>query len=212
MRILPALLALLIATPALAQDIVDESTGRKFAATQTVGGTTYRCLGAGVRKVFIVKAYALAYCVEAVKADAVVNGFVEKAYPALKGEDLQDQLEDDQRFFDALATAPADKLVIMKVVRDIPREKIASAFRDSLSKVLPKEKVDRLVATIPGDIKEGQTANIYSVGDKLVLDFGGTVKEIEDADIVKNLWRVWMGPDGVSPTLKESIAAHVAKR
>lgn len=210
MKTLPFLLAVLTASPALAQKLVDESTGRSFDVSQTLGGTTYRCLGAGVRKVFIIKAYALTYCMEAVKADAAVDGFVQKAYPGLKGEELGDKLEDDQRFFDALATAPADKLVIMKVVRDISRDKIASAFRDALSKVLPAEKVDRLVATVPGDIKDGQTAYIYSVGDKLVLDFGGTRKEIEDAEIVKNLWRVWLGPDGVSPSLKESIAAQAA--
>jgi hypothetical protein len=212
MRILSVLLTLLAASPVLAQELVDSSTGRTFAVTQSVGGTTYRCLGAGVRKVFIIKAYALTYCLESVKADAVVGGFVQKAYPGLKGEDLQDKLEDDQRFFDALASAPADKLVIMKVVRDISREKIASAFRDALSKVLPKDKVDKLVATVPGDIKDGQTANIYSVGDRLVLDFGGTSKELQDPEIVQNLWRVWLGPDGVSPSLKESIAAQAAKK
>jgi hypothetical protein len=210
MRILTAAIVLLATSSALGQEIEDESTGRRFKVTESAGGTSYRCLGAGVRKVFIVKAYALTYCLEAVKADAVVKGFVEKVYPGMKGEDLQDKLEDDQRFFDALASAPADKLVIMKVVRDIGREKIAGAFRDALSKVLPGKKVETLVATIPGDLKDGQTAHIYSIGDKLVLDFGGTAREIEDAEIVKNLWRVWLGPDGVSPSLKESIAARAA--
>lgn len=198
-----------IAAPAV---VVDSSTGVKFDQVQTVEGTRYECLGAGVRKVLFFKAYAVTYCVEASKARGVVDEYLASAHPKLSGDKLADALEDDERFFETLASAPADKLVIMRLVRDISKDKISDAFRSSLSGVLPKEKVDRLIATIPGDAKDGQKILIYSKGSELVIDIAGDAKRIDDEMIARKLWRVWLGPDAVAPSLKDSIAARTAGR
>ncbi|AKU89770.1 hypothetical protein AKJ08_0157 [Vulgatibacter incomptus] len=192
--------------------LVDRSTGVKFDSFTTVGGTRYECLGAGVRKVLFFKAYAVTYCVEASRADELVAGYVRSRHPDLSGEALGDRLEEDERFFEALADSSADKLVIMQLVRDISKEKIAGAFRTSLSEVLPHEKVERLISTIPGDGKDGQRILIHSHGDTLVIDIAGDAKKLEDAQISRKLWRVWLGPDSVSSTLKESIAQRAAAR
>jgi len=200
------------AAPASAAPLVDDSTGVKFDREQTIGGTRYECLGAGVRKVLFFKAYAVTYCLQAGKSKEVVDAYLAKAHPSLSGEKLSDALEDDAKFFEALASASADKLVIMQLVRDISKEKISDAFRSSLSGVLPKEKVDRLIATIPGDAKDGQKILIYSKGSELVIDIAGDAKRIDDEMITQKLWRVWLGPDAVSPSLKESIAANTSRR
>ncbi len=198
------------AMAAASPSIVERSTGVKFAQEITIEGTTYECLGAGVRKVLFFKAYALTFCLEAAKSRQLVSSYVTKAHPKLRGEDLVEALEDDASFFTALENAPANKLVIMRLVRNISKDKISSAFRDSLSGVLPKEKVDKLIATIPGDAKDGQKILIYSKGDELVIDIGGEAKRLEDAMIAQKLWRVWLGSDAVSSSLKESIAARAA--
>lgn len=209
-----ALLPLLcmLAMPAYAAPLVDPSTGVEFDRETTIEGTRYECLGAGVRKVLFFKAYAVTYCIQAGKSREVVDAYLAKAHPNLSGEKLGDALEADAKFYEALADAPADKLVIMRLVRDISKEKISAAFRDSLSGVLPKDKVDRLISTIPGDAKDGQKILIYSKGNELVIDIAGDARRIDDELIAKKLWRVWLGPDAVSPSLKESVAAVAASR
>lgn len=210
-----ALLAFLVSfAPSLAsaQRVRDSSTGISFDVPQKVGGVSYTCLGAGVRKIVVFKAYAVAFCLEQSIADQTIRGYIENKYPNLKGEDLSDALEDDPRFFQHLADAPGDKLVIMRVVRDVSKDKVAGAFRDSLADLLPKAKVDKLIETIPGDIPDGQTALLYSKGSSLTIDIGGQGKTLDDADTAKKLWWVWLGPSGVSPSLKDSIAQHAAAR
>ncbi len=207
-----ALLALLVsfAPAAAAQKVKDGSTGISFDVRQEVGGVAYTCLGAGVRKILLFKAYAVTFCLEQAVAEKTVRGYVEQTYPQLKGDDLADALEDDPKFFEHLAGAPGDKLVIMRVVRDVARDKIAGAFRDSLAGILPKAKVDKLIETIPGDIPDGQSARLYSKGNTLTIDIAGKGNTIDDADIAKKLWWVWLGPSGVAPSLKDSIAARAA--
>jgi hypothetical protein len=213
MRNLLLAASLLLATPAAAAEakpIVDDSTGVKFDAQTTADGTQYRCLGAGVRKVFLFKAYAVAYCIEADKVDDAIVPYLKKSHASAQGEDLADALEDDQSFFDQLAAARGDKLVIMRLVRDISKDQIAGAFRDSLSGVLSKPQVDKLIDTIPGDAKDGQKILLHSHGDKLVIDIAGNAKTIEDREIASKLWRVWLGPDSPTPSLKESIARQIS--
>ena len=191
---------------------MDGSTGTKFEAETTVGNTKYRCLGAGVRKVFLFKAYAVTFCLQADKVDDTLVGHLKKAHENKTGKALADALENDQAFFDRLANAPGDKLVVMQLVRDISKDQIAGAFRDSLGDVLPKDKVEKLIETIPGDGKDGQKILLHSHGDTLVIDIAGTAKTIEDKEIASKLWRVWLGPGSPTPSLKESIAEHVAAK
>ena len=208
-----ALCAFLFASaPAAAQKVKDSSTGISFDVRQELAGVGYTCLGAGVRKILVFKAYAVTFCLEQSIAEKTVRGYVETTYPNLKGEDLVDALEDDPKFFEHLVNAQGDKLVIMRVVRDISRDKVADAFRDSLSEILPASKVAKLVDTIPGDIKDGQSAKLYSKGSTLTIDIAGAGKTIDDADIAKKLWWVWLGPSGAAPSLKESIAARAARK
>ena len=191
---------------------MDGSTGTKFEAETTVGNTKYRCLGAGVRKVFLFKAYAVTFCLQADKVDDTLVGHLKKAHENKTGKALADALENDQAFFDRLANAPGDKLVVMQLVRDISKDQIAGAFRDSLGDVLPKDKVEKLIETIPGDGKDRQKILLHSHGDTLVIDIAGTAKTIEDKEIASKLWRVWLGPGSPTPSLKESIAEHVAAK
>lgn len=208
-----AVLVVLFALPALAPagaaELVDSSTGTRFAATAKAGGTEFQCLGAGVRKMFTFKVYAVAYCVDAERADAVET-LGQALHPDLTGEELAKALENDPRFYDHLQRLPGDKLVIMHMVRDVDREKLADAFRKSLKDVLPREKVEKLVAAIPADVRDGENALIYSSGSSLVIDIGGRQSTVEDAQIAQRLWAVWLGPESVSPSLKHSIAQDTA--
>lgn len=197
-------------TPA-PRHVVDASTGTRFDVTTRVGDTTYRCIGAGVRKVLFFKAYAAAFCIDQKRYDDVVGGYVAEKHPGKSGGELRKALERDSAFFEHLEAARADKLVIMQLVRDISRDRIASAFRDSLGEVLPEDRVERLIATIPGDGKDGQRILLHTKGSVLVIDISGQANRVDDDLISRKLWRVWLGPGSVTPSLKESIARTVAE-
>lgn len=198
------------ATPP-ARHVVDDSTGTRFDVTTKAGSTTYRCIGAGVRKVLFFKAYAAAFCLDARRFDAVVNAWVAEKHGGKAGEDLARALEKDGAFFEHLENADANKLVIMQLVRDVSKDRIAGAFRSSLSEVLPEDRVEKLIATIPGDGKDGQRILIHSRGSTLVIDIAGDAKRLDDDLIARKLWRVWLGPDSVTPSLKSSIARTLAR-
>ena len=205
LSVLPLVAVLLAPMTLQAQQLVDEATGTTFSPTAAVGGVTYKCLGAGVRKVYMfVKVYAATFCIDAATADKVVA-----ASQGGKGSSA-DALSEDPRFFSTLIDQSGGKLVIMKLTHDITAEKMANAFREALGKILPAEKVAKLIATIPGDAKEGQQVQLYSSGNQLTIDIAGSKKTIDDAEIAQKLWYVWLGPEGVSPTLKKSIAKHAA--
>ena len=210
MRTLLAALAASLTLPlaASAATVVDESTGQRFEVSQKAGGASYTCLAAGVRKFLMVKVYAVAFCVADAHAGEAKKWAAE--HHAEKGEDLADALEDDGKFFDAVAGMPGDKLVIMKLVRDVPKDKMAESFQDSLGSVLPAAKIDQLVAAIPGDAKEGQTVKLHSHGGSLTIEVDGAGRKVDDPEVVKKLWRVWLGPKSVSPSLKEALAARTA--
>lgn len=199
------------ATTPLPRHVVDDSTGTRFEGTMQVGGTTYRCIGAGVRRVLFFRAYATAFCLDARRFDQVVSAYIAEKHAGKEGADLAKALERDAAFFQHLEDANANKLVIMQLVRDISRDRIASAFQSSLSEVLPEDRVEKLIATIPGDGKDGQRILLYSLGPVLVIDIAGDAKRVEDELIARKLWRVWLGPDSVTPSLKKSIAETLAR-
>ncbi len=203
-----AFLALFPLAPA-ASELVDSSTGTRFATTAKAGGTEFECLGAGVRKMFAFKVYAVAYCVDEERADAV-DELGKELHSSLSGEELARALEDDPSFYQHLQRLPGDKLVILHMVRDVDRQKLADAFRKSLRDVLPREKVEKLVAAIPADVRSGENALLFSSGESLVIDIGGRQSAIQDAQIARELWSVWLGPESVSPSLKRSIAENAA--
>ncbi len=202
-------LCALVGASAAATDLVDHSTGTRFGQRASAGGTDFECLGAGVRKIFTFKVYAVTYCVDAERAEGL-DEFAGQLHPNLQGEELAAALEKDSRFFDYLASLPGDKLVVMHMVRDVGRDKLADAFRKALKDVLPPDKVERLVGAIPSDAHNGENALLYSSGSKLVIDIAGRQQTIDDSLIAHKLWTVWLGPDSVSPSLKRSLAKNAA--
>lgn len=208
--VLGVLLVLAVSPRASAAQLTDSSTGQSFGVEQKVGGASYTCLGAGVRKFVVVKIYAVAFCLDSAVAATTVKEYVARAHPGVSGEELADALEDDPKFFEALQDAPGNKLVIMKLVHEVTKEKMAEAFRDSLSPVLSAAKIDQLIGAIAGDAREGQRIQIYSVGNSLTIELDGAGRKLEDAEIARKLWRVWLGPRSVTPSLKDSLAAHAA--
>lgn len=191
--------------------IVDKATGTKFDEVTRVEGRAYKCLGAGVRKLMVAKVYALAFCVEAVHADALVKSYLEADHAGLRGEPLFEALRKDGQFFDMLASTKHNRLVVLKMQRDLSRKQLASNIRRSLSPLLPDEKLDRLDAAITTGAKKGQVVKIYAVGTKLTVDVAGEARVIEDEEVTRKLFFVWLGTKSVSPALREDIARRASQ-
>lgn len=199
------------AAAAAPEALKEESTEISFPSQTTVGDATYQCLGTGVRKLLFLKVYAMTFCLEAGHADAVVQSAVSTATDGKSLSEIAAGLEHNEKFFDALATAPGGKLVTLHLVRDVNAARLASAFRDSLANVLPPAKIETLVSTIPGDAHKDQLVQIFSDhNDVTTIDIDGARKTVKDADIAQNIWRVWLGPKSVAPSLKKSIAHNAA--
>lgn len=187
------LASLASAPPAFARDeLIERATDVAFDRSPTVGGATYECLGTGVRRFLVFKVYAIAFCIEASRAEATVR---EARVAGTAGG-----------FLSKLASTPADKLAVLRLLRDVPASRMAGAFRDNLSDVLSAEKIEKLIATIPGDAQGEQSVLLYSSGTKLMIDIAGNRREIDDEEIASKLWLVWLGAGSVTPTLREDIA------
>jgi hypothetical protein len=198
-----ALAALLGAGPALAQApaALDEpATHARFAAEVRERGTSFRCLGVGVRRSREVKLYAAAYCVELSAAEALGQRY---------GGRGAHHLEQDRAFYSAAAAAPGDKLVILQLGEKVTRKQLVDAFEKDLRPILPQPQVTQLVAAIPTDLSPGQTALLSAHGDRLTVRMGEQVRTIDDPLITEKLWQVWLGPHSVTPSLKRSVAERL---
>lgn len=191
--------------------IVDKATGTKFDEVTRVEGMAYKCLGAGVRKLMVAKVYALAFCVEAAHADALVKSYLEADHAGLRGEPLFEALRKDGQFFDMLASTKHNRLVVLKMQRDLSRKQLASNIRRSLSPLLPDEKLDKLDAAITTGAEKGQVVKIYAVGTKLTVDVAGEARVIEDEEVTRKLFFVWLGTKSVSPALRKDIARRASQ-
>jgi len=187
-------------------EVKDKTTGTKFDEITEVEGQRFKCLGAGVRKLMVANVYAVAFCVEAAHADALVRSYVEDHHPELRGDPLSEALRKDPKFFETLAGTKHNRLVVLKMQRNVSKKQLASTIRRSLSRLLSDEKLDRLTAAITAGAKKGQVVKIYAVGIKLTVDVAGAVRVIDDEEVTRKLFFVWLGAKSVSPTLREDIA------
>lgn len=204
-------LAMALGVRADGGQIVDEATGTKFDELTRIEGMKYECLGAGVRKLTIVKVYALAFYVDAAHADSVVKSYLQAHHPGLRGQPLFEALRKDVKFFDMLASTEHSRLVVLKMQRDLSRSQLASNIRRSLTPLLPEDKLDRLDTAITKGAEKGQVVKIYAVGPKLTVDVAGKIRVVDDEEVVRHLYSVWLGTKSVSPTLREDIARRVAQ-
>lgn len=191
--------------------IVDKATGTKFDGLARHEGKAYRCLGAGVRKLALLKIYALAFCIDAARADTLVSDHLRTHHAGLEEKPLFEALRNDTRFFDTLARTDHSRLVTLKMQRDVSQEQLSSTLRRSLSPLLPKAKLDQLDAAITQGAKKGQVVAISAVGPKLTIDVAGEVRVVEDEEVARSLFLVWLGPKSVSPSLREDIARRAAR-
>lgn len=209
--IVTALLAFPVGAHADGGQIIERTTGTKFEEIIQVEGQSFRCLGAGVRKLMTANVYAVAFYVEAEHADALVKSYIEDHHAELRDDPLFGALRKDSNFFGTLAGTKRNRLAMLKMRRDLSKKQLASNIRRSLGALLPDEKLDKLTAAITAGAKKGEIVKIYAVGSRLTVDVAGAVRVIDDEEVTRNLFFVWLGPKSVSPTLRDDIARRAAR-
>ncbi|MGI5862970.1 MAG: hypothetical protein ACOX6T_13035 [Myxococcales bacterium] len=213
--LLGALVAALLA-PALASasTLREPVSGEQFEMVRTEGGTRFRCIGVGAHKIFTFKVYAVAYCVDERLAGQSLGDYARTHFPDKRGRPLVEALQDDPGFFEMLASLPGDKMMVVRFLRDIPGDRLAGSFRESLKKLVPGEDAERVAQAIGArSVAEGETALLYSQGADLVMQLGGTQRVLSDVPLVtERLWRVWLGKGTPTPNLKRSLAIEAARQ
>lgn len=199
--------ALLPASASAAPEVIeDRMTGAQFVERPVMDGVTFRCLGVGGRKTFTFKIYSVAFCLEQPIAEEVVRQAVD-LHPGLVGKPLAEALQKDERFFAALIRAPGEKMLVLRFARDIDQRRLSGAFRDSLEPHLAPPDLERMVAVLSSDVKEGEVATLRSDGTTLRAQMGLRLESLPNARAIEQaLWTVWLGEDTPTPSLKESIA------
>ncbi len=191
--------------------LIDKTTGTEFDQITTEEGEGFKCLGTGVRKLVVANVYAVAFYVDAVHADALVERYVAEHLAGMKGDGPFKALREDRRFFQMLAATKHNRLAVLKMQRNVSQKQLATSIRRSLRSLLPDEKLDKLTAAITAGAKKGQVVRISARGAKLRIDVAGAVRTFEDDEVTQKLFLVWLGPKSVSPTLREDIARRAAR-
>ena len=191
--------------------MIDKITGTKFDEITQEEGRRFKCLGSGVRKLMVANVYAVAFCVDAAYADALVENYIDQHHPGLQGDALREALRQDRKFFQKLAATKHSRLAVLKMQRNLSQKQLATNIRRSLSSLLPDEKLDKLTAAITAGAQKGQVVKIYTVGARLTVDVAGAVRAFEDEEVTQKLFLVWLGPKSVSPSLREDIARRASQ-
>lgn len=189
-RLLFVFLFISLIVPAIAQDIAEPKSGVKFAAKD--GDTSL--LGVGLRtKTFAkVKVYAIGLYV----ADAEIAG-------PLKGKAGTPEL------YGQLVAGDFKKKVVMKFLRNVSKEQIQEAFRDSLKG--SGGKTEEWIAYF-NEIHSGQECVIgWAPGVGLETRVAGAEKPaINDKAMASAIFGIWLGDKPIQDDLKRDLVGRSA--
>ena len=206
-------LALLSSSVAGADTFKEPSTNHEFETTRMVDGRPFALLGAGVRKKFLVKVYAMALYADAAEA--------RRAFPALAaragGSDHAKLVASDhaQSFF---LWGTFGKVGVMHFVRSVEGEKIREAFKEGFeddlegkSGPVQKAAAEQFVALFDKDIKDGQEIVLHSFPDgRLEVELAGE-KRVgpQNPKLTRAVWEIWLGAKPISIDLRRELVDRI---
>jgi hypothetical protein len=184
------LLTLALATPALAQEVVEPKSGVKFAAKS--GDMSLLGVGLRTKTMLKVKVYAVGFYV----ADSALSG----PLAAYKGK------TDSAPFYKDLVWGDFEKQIVMKFTRDVSADQIRGAFRETLQGT---SKLETFLGYF-GDTKEGQEYVItWKPGGILVTKVVGVDKpEINDKTFAAAVFGIWLGDKPIQEDVKKGLGSR----
>ena len=184
LRILVALAALAAALPAFAAEIA----GVKFSDSAQVADKPLVLNGAGLRRKFIFKVYAMALYLPAKAADAA-----------------------------AAIDAPGPKRIEIAMLRDVDAKTFSDALREGIEAnhseaevkaIEPRIKQLEAVMQKVGTAKEGMRIRLDwlpGTGTRVSIDGAPADAPIPGEDFYRALLRIWLGPHPVQDDLKRAL-------
>jgi len=216
---LAALLAMASPAVAVADGLVEPSSGTSFESRPSSDGHVYLCLGAGIRKYLFWSVYAMDFCVEESGARAELDAYFAgpgQKYASLRGSALAEALGHDERFFGAMSSMQVDKRAEMVFLRDASADTLRKSFVKNLQKSLGSGDAEAamigdFVSPIDRDVKAGNRAVFVThPGGELVFTFGGRSRTLKRARVDAAFWTAYLGPDSPVGSLRDAVARSVA--
>ena len=202
-------------TPAAlrAEEVAEPGSGRKFQTPLTYGGKPYTLIGTGLRKKFVVKVYAMGLYVDDAAAKQAFPSLVTKA----GGKEREKLLEGD-RAQTFVAWGRFGKLGVMQFARDVDKDKIQGAYRESLEGALsdkaPSElrrDAEAFIALFDKDLREGQELRIATdEAGKISVEIAGQKKDgPQNAQLARAIWEIWLGQKTISKDMRKGLVERI---
>ena len=163
-----------------------KASDSSFPPSVTVEGSQLRRIGSGLREFLFIDIYLLGAYSQSGSCDPT-----------------------------AIVSKDEPRYMKLKMMRDIPRDRLVSNFRKSLEKNLPdnasatlKSKVDTFLGYIKSDLPEDSVAEIYyAPGKGTIIKHQGTRlgAPVQGKDFADVVWRAYFGPKTCCSDLKEDI-------
>ncbi|HEY3451816.1 MAG TPA: hypothetical protein VGK67_35995 [Myxococcales bacterium] len=212
---------LLFAAPAGAQaadPLVEPSSSHQFERAPVVSGTRFVCLGTGIRKKLFFSVYAIDFCVEAEAGRAELARYLAGPggvpHAGKQGEELARSLREDPEFFRHLMEMPVEKRAELVFLRNVDRGQLGEAFTWVLLQALGEEARPRVEAFVSKlavrNVREGEKLALRTRPDGQVTAALDEDLGVRDEKLASALWKAYLGPESVTPALKDSVAEGAA--
>jgi hypothetical protein len=197
--------------------IVDSDTNQEYPVHPLFEGKRYRVLGVGSRKMHLLHVYSIAFAVEDDAHLAVVADYLEDPgfmHRNLRGKELAQVLAWDSRFFTALMDAPLNKAAELVFHHHVKVDRMREELAHGLERAMApgsRERIAKLVNLVKRDLGKGERMIFRTRGNAVLwVDFDGA-HEVDDEPVARAIWSIFLGPESVTASLKESIARGVAE-
>ena len=201
-------------TVALAEPVTEPATGFTFDSDKTIGGKSYTLVGAGVRKKFFVKVYAMGLYVDTTDGKRAFSSLATKA-----GGSDQAHVVAGGKADSFIVWGQFDKLAILHFVRDVGAEKVREAFTEGLGEELSdkapadvREAATSFLKLIDRDLKNGDDLVLHTdTSGHLEVSIAGQSKGgVQNAKLARAMWNVYLGGKPPTKELKTELTNRIS--
>jgi tetratricopeptide (TPR) repeat protein len=191
---------------------VEPVTKHSYSTLVTIDGQPYTLLGAGARKVYGFKVYAMALYIE--------DDPARKAFPRLAaqaGGSDHDTLVRGDIVHQFVINSEFGKAAQLHFVRTVSGKDTRDAYRDALgdsasAKAPPELKRDaESFLALFDDIKDGEDLIIRTSSEGQIVVEAHGQKRVGPTNqrLARDIWDIWLGPKPISADLKKSLLDRI---
>jgi tetratricopeptide (TPR) repeat protein len=191
---------------------VEPVTKFTYQTVVTLDGVPYTLIGAGARKVFGFKVYAMGLYLE---DEPARRGFPDLA--ARAGGSDHDSLARGDLAHQFVVLGAFGKAALLHFVRNVSAKETRDAYRDALgddanSKASPDMKRDsEAFLSLFDDLKDGDNCWIRTLANGQVIVEAHGQKKVGPTNqrLAHDIWDIWLGQKPISSDLKKSMLDRV---